>query len=139
MEKSQNLQHNCKLQLYEALEDLVTSAEAIDYLELPPGKTGTRATLLGLQPENLMKSDKQLRSLQQVRMDVAQITIDVLQMHRQSYSYSCLTLSAPAILSVCKFSLCYPHKISWLVMRIKQLILQSKLSWMKNKILPTCL
>ena len=42
-------------------------------------------------------------------------------------------------LSACKFSLHYPHKISCLVVRIKQLIIHSNLSKMKNKILPTCL
>ena len=46
---------------------------------------------------------------------------------------------AQANLSVCKFSLRYPHKISCLVMRIKQMIIHRKLSKMKNKILPTCL
>ena len=42
-------------------------------------------------------------------------------------------------LSVCEFSLHYPHKVSCLVMRIKKLIIHRKLSKMKNKILPTCL
>ena len=50
-----------------------------------------------------------------------------------------LTLSAAASLSVCKFSLHYPHKTSCLVMRIKQLIIQNNLSKMKNNILPTSL
>ena len=36
-----------------------------------------------------------------------------------------LTLSAPASLSVCKFSLHYPHKISCLIMRIKKMIIHS--------------
>ena len=44
-----------------------------------------------------------------------------------------LTFSAPASLSVCKFSLHYPHKISCLVMRTKPLIINSNLSKMKNK------
>ena len=42
-------------------------------------------------------------------------------------------------LSVCKLSLHYPHKISCLVMRIKEMIIHSNLSKMKNKILQTCL
>ena len=50
-----------------------------------------------------------------------------------------LTLSAPAGSSVCYFSLHYPQKISYLVMRIKQMIIHINLSKMKNKILPTCL
>ena len=50
-----------------------------------------------------------------------------------------LLLSAPASLSVCKFSLHYSHKIRCLVMRIKQIITQSNLPNMKNQILPTCL
>ena len=59
---------------------------------------------------------------------------------KQSLSQrSLLTLSAPASLSVCKFSLYYPHNISCLVMRIKQMIIHSYLSKMKNRILPNCL
>ena len=50
-----------------------------------------------------------------------------------------LTLSVPAILSVCKLSLHYPYKIRCLVMRIKQSIIQSNLSELKRKTLPTCL
>ena len=50
-----------------------------------------------------------------------------------------LTLSSPGSLSVYKFSLYYPHKISCLVMRIKQMIIHSNLSKMKDKILLTCL
>ena len=50
-----------------------------------------------------------------------------------------LIRSAPASLSVCKFSLCYPYKMSFLVMSIKQMIIHSNLSKMKNEILPTCL
>ena len=52
------------------------------------------------------------------------------------FTQNMLTLWAPASLSVCKFSLHYPHKISCLVMRIKHMIIQSNLSEMKNKILP---
>ena len=47
--------------------------------------------------------------------------------------------SAPASLTVCKFSLQQPHKISCLVVRIKHLIVLSNLSKMKNNILTTCL
>ena len=47
--------------------------------------------------------------------------------------------SAPASLSVCKFSLHYPHELSCLVTRIKQMIIHSSLSKITNKILPTCL
>ena len=43
-----------------------------------------------------------------------------------------LTLSSPASLSVCKFSLHYPHKTSYLVMRIKQIIIDSYLSKVKK-------
>ena len=50
-----------------------------------------------------------------------------------------LTLSAPASLTVCRFYLYYPHKISCFVMRIKQIIIHSNLSKMKIKILPACL
>ena len=42
-----------------------------------------------------------------------------------------LALSAPASLSVCKFSLHYPQKINCLVRRIKEMIIHRKLS--KNK------
>ena len=38
---------------------------------------------------------------------------------------TCLTLSVPPSLSVCKFSLHYPHKISYLVMIKKKLITHS--------------
>ena len=48
-------------------------------------------------------------------------------------------LSVPATLTVCKFSLYYPYKISCLVMRIQQMTIHNNLSKMKNKILPTCL
>ena len=50
-----------------------------------------------------------------------------------------LTLSAQASFSICKFSSHYPHKASCLVMRIEQLVTNSNLSEMKNKILSTCL
>ena len=46
---------------------------------------------------------------------------------------------SPTSLSVCKFSLYYPHKISCLVMRVKQMIIYSNLSKMKYRIPPTCL
>ena len=49
-----------------------------------------------------------------------------------------IILSAQASLSVCKFSLHNPHKRSCLVKRIKQLIIHSNLSKIKDKILPTC-
>ena len=55
------------------------------------------------------------------------------------YDLQVLILLAPFHLSVCKFSLHFPHKISCLVMRIKQMIIHSNLSEMKNKILQTCL
>ena len=42
-------------------------------------------------------------------------------------------------LLICRFSLHYPDKISCLIMRIKQTIIHSNLSEMKNKILPTSL
>ena len=48
-------------------------------------------------------------------------------------------LLAPTSLSVCKFSLHYPHRISGSVMRIKQMIIHSNLSKVKNKTLPICL
>ena len=51
---------------------------------------------------------------------------------------SLVTLYAPVSLSVCKFFLHYTHRICCLVMRTKQMIIQSSLSKMKNKILPTC-
>ena len=44
----------------------------------------------------------------------------------------------PTSLSVCRFSLYNPQKISSLVVRIKQMIILSNLK-MKNKFLPTCL
>ena len=44
-----------------------------------------------------------------------------------------LSVSAPAALSVCKFSLHYPHKIGCFVMRIKQIIIHSSLARVKNK------
>ena len=44
-----------------------------------------------------------------------------------------------ASLSVCKFSLHYPHKTIVLVIRIKQMIIHSKLLMIKNQILITCL
>ena len=50
-----------------------------------------------------------------------------------------LTLSSPASLPACKFSLHYPYKINCLVMRIKQTIIHSNFSKMKNKTLPTSL
>ena len=50
-----------------------------------------------------------------------------------------LTPSAPASSSVCKLSLYCPHRISCLVMRVKQMILHSNLSKMRNKTLQTCL
>ena len=53
--------------------------------------------------------------------------------------YTILTPSATASLSVYIFSLHYPCKISCLVMRIKQMIIHSKLSKMKDKTLRTCL
>ena len=43
-----------------------------------------------------------------------------------------LTLSAPASLSVCKFSVHYPHKTSCLVMRKQQVVINSNLSKIKN-------
>ena len=43
------------------------------------------------------------------------------------------------ILSVSKISLYHSYKIPCLVMRIKQMIIHSNLSKMKNKILPICL
>ena len=46
-----------------------------------------------------------------------------------------LTLLAPACLSVCKFSLYYPYKISCLVMRIKQMVILGNVSKRKNSIL----
>ena len=45
----------------------------------------------------------------------------------------------PGQLSVCKFFLHYPYKTGCLVMRIKQMIVHSNVSKMKNKILPACL
>ena len=45
----------------------------------------------------------------------------------------------PNRLSVYTFSLYYPHKISCLVMRIKQMITHSILFEIKKKILPICL
>ena len=50
--------------------------------------------------------------------------------------YFYLSLSAPDCLSVFEFSLHYPHKISCLVMRIKQMIMHSNVSKMRNKLLP---
>ena len=47
--------------------------------------------------------------------------------------YAVLTLSAPASLPVCKFSLHCLRKISCLVMRIKQMIVHSTISKTKNK------
>ena len=44
-----------------------------------------------------------------------------------------------ASLSVCRFSLHYPHKTICLVIRIKQMIIHSKLFMIKNQILITCL
>ena len=50
-----------------------------------------------------------------------------------------ITSLGPASLSVCKFSLHYPHKTSCLVIRMKQMIIHSNLPKMKDKILPVCL
>ena len=44
-----------------------------------------------------------------------------------------------ASLAACEFSLYVPHKIGCRVLKIKQMIIHSNLSEMKNKILPTCL
>ena len=74
----------------------------------------------------------------------------ILHVYKYAYMYShkhwskdykaiTWTPSATSILSVCKFSLHYPHKISFLVMRIKQMNTHRKLSKMKNKTLSTCL
>ena len=68
---------------------------------------------------------------------VASITLDQLGPDRGSCTT--LTLSAPASLSVCKFSLYYPRKRSCLVMRIKRMVIYRNISKMKNKILPTSL
>ena len=65
--------------------------------------------------------------------------IDRSLCYRTTEEYEKLTLSAPTSLSVCKFSLHYPHKIGCLRMRIKQMIIHSNLYKMKNKIPPTCL
>ena len=43
-----------------------------------------------------------------------------------------ITLSASASLSVCKFSLLYPLKVSCMLVRIKQIIIHSNLSKMEN-------
>ena len=48
-----------------------------------------------------------------------------------------LTLSLPACLSTSAFSLQYQYKISWLAVKIKELIIHSKLFKMKCKILLT--
>ena len=50
-----------------------------------------------------------------------------------SNSSNVLTLSAPASLSACEFSLHYLHKISCLVMRINQMIIHSNLFRIKTK------
>ena len=42
-------------------------------------------------------------------------------------------------ISMYKFSIHYSHKISCLIMRIKQMVIHSNLSKMKNKIFATCL
>ena len=49
-----------------------------------------------------------------------------------------VTLSAPASLTACRFSLHYLNKTSCLILRIKLMIIDSNLSKMKKKILLTC-